>query len=152
MAQGMAVAAPYFSHMIGVDLSGSNATDWTSGAVIVGVVLTALALALAFPAVHLALDMRDERAAGGLPRLRDLIPSCLTAGLLAVVAILPAYGAARIFWAAQRGDYRPYASVRADARRYCENSASGEGLTGTPKQQQVDKCVDQMVAEAAADD
>ena len=150
MAQGTAVPRPYCSIVIGVDLNWDG-SDFTFGVVLIGIFLVFLALALVVPALHIALDLRDERAHGKPVSIGRLGSDFLAAGFLLVVAVAPAYGAARLFWAAHRGDFRPYATVRAEARGSCRYDANAMGLTGPANDQYVSQCVAKAVTAAEND-
>ncbi len=125
--------------------------DWTFAAVLVGVFLLFFAFALAAPAAHIALDIRDDRADGESLTVGRLVRDWLAAGLLQIFAAVPASGAAGLFWAAHRGAFRPYASVRAQARPQCEFDANSHGLRGALRPQAVDTCIAQAGAGAADD-
>ena len=113
--------------MIAVDLSGLAADDYTGLAVLFG----------AFPAVIGLCSIFGALRAGR--RIHEVTSPVAKIGhgvgtiLLALVAAAPAYGAGWLFWTAHRGDYRPYAGVRKQARPNCELDAEGQRLTGAAR-------------------
>ncbi len=121
-----------------VDLSG---VDFTGYAVFFAVILTLIAGSFAIPGVRVA------RAAGRSATPLRRTGRFVGAALLICAALAPAYGAARLVWAAHRGDYAPYAQARAEARPGCVQAAKDRGLRGSERSADVKRCI-----RAAVDD
>jgi hypothetical protein len=131
--------------MIAMDLSRFNAVDWTAGAVMLGALAMFVALSTGAPA-----SLVIQRTKEPMRRVR-WVTRCVAAGILLSVTVLSASVGAWLFWTAHRGDYRPYASVRAQARPGCRRDAERRDPTGANRDRYITECVDRAVA-AAEDD
>ncbi|MCA1841606.1 MAG: hypothetical protein LC792_00180 [Actinobacteria bacterium] len=123
------------------DFSSLDGIDGTSFVVMGGSVLAVIALGCGWPGLQAA------RAFRGATATWSRVGHGFGAVALLVVTVLSGYGAGWAFWTAHRGDYRPYASARKEARPGCVVAAELAGLRGKEKGASVDQCVERTIAD-----
>jgi len=137
--QVTASVASNLSGMIAsADLSGLDGTGFV---VMGGVVLGVIALSCGIPGFHAA------RAFQAATAFWARLGHGLGAVTLLVVTALSGYGAGWALWTAHRGDYRPYSSLRKQARPSCLMAAELAGLRGKEKSASVERCVQDAIAD-----